>query len=175
MQKFKWIFGLILIMTTAMSFQAPVKETINWITFAELNTLYQKEPRPILVDVYTGWCGWCKQMDKTTYKNEKLAKYVNEKYYAVKFDAESKDTITFNNKKFTYDPAIKTNGLALYLTFDRLEYPTTIFLSAINARPAPLSGYMKPKEMEAPLKFFGEKADASTTFVEFNKKLKSEW
>ena len=76
---------------------------------------------------------------------------------------------------YKFNAHYETNDLAMYLTFGQLEYPTTIFLSSIDARPAPLSGYMKPKEMEGPLKFFGEKADASQTFVEFNKTMKKEW
>lgn len=175
MQKFKWFFGILLVISITMAFSTPAKEKINWITLEELNEQYYKNPRPILIDVYTDWCGWCKQMDRTTYNNEKLAKYINAKYYAVRFNAELKDTVFFNKKKFGYDPNMRSNELALYLTFGRLEFPHTIFLSAIDAQPAPLPGYMKPKEMEAPLKFFGEKANEGQTFVEFNKGMKKEW
>ena len=132
-------------------------------------------PRPILIDLYTEWCGWCRVMDRTTYTNEKVVSYINQHYYAVRYDAESRDSVIFNNKTFRYNQQYKTNGVALYLSFDRLEYPTPIFLSTIDARPAPLSGYMKPKEMEAPLKYFAERKTAQETFVEFNKKLKKEW
>ena len=175
MQKFKWI---ILVGFTGLlftSFRLPDKDKINWITLDQLNSLYAKNPKPILIDVYTDWCGWCKQMDRTTYRDHKLSSYINDKYYAVRFNAESTDTVLFNHKKYAFNQQYKTNDLALYLTFGRLEYPHTIFLSSPAAQPAPLSGYMKPKEMEGPLKFFGEKADASTTFVEFSKTLKKEW
>jgi len=179
MQKFKWFLLSMIIIATAFAFTAPAgngaKEKIHWITLRELNEQYYKNPKPILIDVYTDWCGWCKQMDRTTYQNSKLAAYVNEKYYAVRFDAESTDTVFFNKQKFAYNPTIKANELAMYLTFGRLEFPHTIFLSSLDARPAPLSGYMKPKEMEAPMKFFGEKAEANQTFVEFNKTMKKEW
>lgn len=175
MQKFKWFLLVFVLCIFAFGFDEAPKEKINWITLQELNEVYYKNPKPILIDVYTDWCGWCREMDRTTYKNEKLAKYVNEKYYAVRYNAESTDTAVFNKKSFAYNSAMRTNDLALYLTFGRLEYPHTIFLSAMDAQPAPLPGYMKPKEIEAPMKFFGEHADAAQTFVEFNKKLKKEW
>jgi thioredoxin-related protein len=159
----------------SLSFTAPSKEKINWITLEELNTAYAKEPKPVLIDIYTSWCGWCKEMDRTTYKNDKLSAYVNAKYYAVKFDAESKATLTFNGKQYKYNAKYRTNDLAIYLTGGQLSYPTTVFMSGINAQPAPLPGYMKPKQMEAPLKYFGEKADKTETFVVFSKKMKAEW
>jgi thioredoxin-related protein len=167
-------FSLIILITFFNS-SFVVKDKINWLNFQQLNEQYTAAPKPILIDIYTGWCGWCKEMDRTTYKHEKLSKYVNEHYYAIKFDAESKEPITFNNKVYKYNKQYKTHDLAIYLTGGQLSYPTTVFLSGTNAQPAPLPGYMKPKQMEGPLKFFGEKADATQTFVAFNKTLRTEW
>lgn len=175
MQKVTQLFIIIFFSILISSFTPLTKEKINWISIAELNEAYAKNPKPILVDVYTDWCGWCKVMDKNTYSNEKVAAYINKHYYAVRYNAESKENTTFNNKPFKYNEQYRSNELALYLTFGRLEFPTTVFLSTIDARPAPLSGYMKPKEIEAPLKFFGEGAHVTQTFVEFQKSLKKEW
>lgn len=156
------------------SFEEKAKETVNWISFAELEKTYTNNPKPILVDLYTNWCGWCKEMDRITYGNAKVASYINEHYYAVKYNAESKDSVTFNKIKYGFNKAAKTNDLALYLSFGDRSYPNTIFLSDPSSRPAPLSGYMKPKEIEGPMRYFVEKK-GDETFVEFNKKMKSEW
>ena len=158
-----------------VSFSLKNKEKVNWITVEELNEQYAKNPKPILIDIYTDWCGWCKEMDRTTYTNEKLASYVNTKYYAVKFNAESRNILTFNGKQYKFNQQYKTNELAIYLTGGQLSYPTTVFMSGINTQPASLPGYMKPKQMEAPLKYFGERADKNETFVVFNKSMKAEW
>ena len=157
------------------SFNEPAKEKINWINMRQLNELYYDNPKPILVDVYTDWCGWCKEMDRTTYANGKLAAYINKYYYAVKLNAESPDSMLFNKKSYGYDSRNKSNELAAFLLFRRMEFPTTVFLSAIDAQPAPLAGYMKAREMEAPLKYFAEGANQTKTFVEFNKGMKKQW
>jgi thioredoxin-related protein len=175
MQKVKGFFWIAVITTISFSFGVRPKEEINWLSFEQMQEAYAKNPKPILVDLYTNWCGWCKEMDRSTYKNPKVVAYINEHYYAVKFNAESKDSVVFNNKKFGYNPRYKTNEVALYLSFDRLEYPNTIFLASLDARPAPLAGFMKPKELEAPLKYFAERISEQQTFVEFHKKLKKEW
>lgn len=169
MQKVIRLFIFIFLAVTVVSFTGPKKEKVNWISLSQLNELYSKNPKPILLDVYTDWCGWCKEMDRTTYQHDKLSKYINEKYYAVKLNAESRENIIFNKKNYT------CAQFAEYLLYGRMSYPTTVFLSSPDARPAPLAGYLKAKEMEAPLKYFGEGAFMRQTFVEFNKVMKSEW
>ncbi|MFH2094389.1 MAG: DUF255 domain-containing protein, partial [Bacteroidota bacterium] len=42
----------------------------------------------ILVDYFTDWCGWCKHMDKTTFSDSAVVKLVNEKFIALKINAE---------------------------------------------------------------------------------------
>ena len=175
MQKVIRFLMVFIVAVSAFSFSDPGKVKVNWIGIKELNELYNKNPKPILLDVYTDWCGWCKEMDRTTYKNEKLVNYINEHYYAVRLNAESPDSILFNNKKYGYKARYKSNELAEYLLSGQMEFPTTVFLPTIDARPAPLSGYMTAREMEAPLKFFGEGFHKTQTFVEYNKAMKKEW
>lgn len=175
MQKVNCFFLISFIAVLSISFGYKPKEKINWISFEQLQVEYQKNPKPILVDLYTNWCGWCKEMDRTTYKNAQVTSYINKHYYAVKFNAESRKDVVFNNKTYRYNEHYKTNDLAIYLSFGQLEYPNTIFLTGIDASPAPLAGYLKPKEMEAPLKYFAERKNDAETFVEFNRKLKNEW
>jgi thioredoxin-related protein len=175
MKKVKCFFLISFLAVLSFSFGNKPKEKINWISFEELQEQYQKNPKPILVDLYTNWCGWCKEMDRTTYKNAQVISYINKHYYAVKFNAETSKEVVFNNKTYHYNEQYKTNDLAMYLSFGQLEYPNTIFLTSMDASPAPLAGYLKPKEIEAPLKYFAENKNDGETFVEFNRKLKNEW
>ncbi|MEO6583347.1 MAG: DUF255 domain-containing protein, partial [Ferruginibacter sp.] len=155
----KYILVLAFIQFFTFAINNP-KEKINWLTIEAMQKEYSKNPKPILIDLYTNWCGWCKVMDKSTYGNDKVAAYINENYYAIKLDAETKEAISFNGKVYNFNPTYQSNDLAMYFTFGRREFPTTVFLSYLDARPAPLSGYLKPKEIEAPLKFFGSKLDS---------------
>lgn len=151
---------------------APAQQ-INWISFDSLNVQYARETRPILIDVYTNWCGWCKHMDKTTYLQKDVVAYLNDKYYAVKFDAESTAPITFKGKKFVYNRQYRTHELAIYLTNRNLQFPHTIFLSTLDAPPAPLAGYLKPGELEVPLRFFGDSAYLTMQYPQWEKQMRS--
>ena len=76
------------------------KEQINWISFEQLEDSLNVKPKKILISFYADWCSYCKKMDKVAYQDEKVISMIQNDYYAVKMNAESRDTIVFEGKKF---------------------------------------------------------------------------
>lgn len=63
----------------------------GWSTnFSESLDQAEKSHKLVLADFYTSWCGWCKQLDKTTFADPQFMQYVNEHFIPVKLDAEDK-------------------------------------------------------------------------------------
>ena len=171
-----WTYLLLLSLPMIFtSYTTPKKEKVKWLNLKELRLAYSQKPKPVIFDVYTDWCGWCKVMDKETYGNDKVASYINENYYAVKFNAESTESVELGAKKYAFNRSNGVHDLAVYLLFGQMGYPTTVLLPTIDARPAPISGYMKPSELEAPLKYFIEGNYKVQNYTEFMKTFSSKW
>lgn len=83
------------------------KGPINWLTLEEADSLYKIQKKPIFIDVYTDWCGWCKRMDASTFMDPNVGTYLNQNFYAVKLNAETKDSIQFNGKLYTNSQSVK--------------------------------------------------------------------
>ncbi len=149
---------------------------INWMTLDEVQVAMQKEPRRVIMDVYTDWCGWCKVMDKKTFTNPELISYVNKNFYAVKFNAETTDSIRFGGRMWGPTPGNKANSLAVEMVRGQLSYPTTVILEKGFQNPQPIPGYLDVPTMEVILHYFVEdQYSKKVTFVDYQKAYKPSW
>lgn len=129
------------------------------MTWDEAVDAVKKQPKPVFVDTYTDWCGWCKTMDRNTFAHPVIAKYMNEHYYAVKMNAEMKDTIHFNGYTFVNaNPTARrsTHQLAASLLDNKLSYPSFVFLNGNFERMHIQAGYLNPQEFEKVMRYFVE-------------------
>lgn len=160
-------------------------QKINWVSMEEAQELIKKEPRKIIMDAYTIWCGPCKLLDKNTFGNPDVAQYINEHYYAVKFNAEGDSTLEFKDNTYTnpnYDPA-KANRRNAQHEFARYlgirAYPTMVFFDSELNVLAPISGYLKPKQIEIYLKLFHsddyKKVESKQDWEAYQKDFKNEF
>jgi len=150
------------------------EKSINWVSIEEAQELQKKEPRKIMMDVYTSWCGPCKMMMKNTFTNPDLIEYINKNYYAVKFNAESPDAITFKGQTFEnpdYDANRQgRNGVHQFSRYMRVSaYPTIVYLDEEMNMLIGDAGYKKAQQLELLLRFFEEdKHKEITTQEAFN-------
>ena len=148
------------------------QEKIKWYTFSEAVEANLKDPKPLFIDVYTDWCSWCKKMDKSTFMDPGIVKYMNETYYNVKFDAELKEEIIFQGKTFVNpspENTRSTHQIAQALLKGKMSYPSYVFMSEKLEWLTVVPGYMNAEKFDPIIHFFGEKAYVNQSFEEYSK------
>jgi len=148
---------------------------IKWLTWEEAAAKMQTQPRKIMVDVYTDWCGWCKRMDATTMTDPTIIQILNEKYYAVKMDGEYKKDILFMGRTYKFVPNGRSgyHELPAELMNGQMSYPTLVFLNEKFEIIQPVPGYQQPAQLEPILAYFGGDFHLNTSWDLFQKDYKS--
>ena len=132
-------------------------QKINWMSLGEALKAQKIKPKKIIMDVYTKWCGPCRLLDKKTFGNSDVSRYISQNYYAVKFNAEGDEEIFFYDKKFSnsnYNPNRKgRNSTHEFTKFLGIRgYPTIVFFSEEGDPIIPLTGYFNVRQIEPYLK-----------------------
>ena len=172
------VIGILTIFITVQSFIS-ISSTdehagpVHWYTFGEAVELQKKSPKMIMVDVYTDWCGPCKMMSAYTFGNSVIAQYLNEHFYPVKFNAETRDSVIFNGNMFVNHNPEGTprpvHDFAISILDNKLMYPSIVFLNEEIVRVQTMSGYYKADQFEPILKFFGSGKYKNTKYEDFQK------
>jgi len=132
-------------------------QEIKWMSMDEALAAQKKKAKPIFMDVYTDWCGPCKQLDKVTFHDPEVVKFISENYYAVKFNAESNSEINYKGKKYTnpqFNPDRKGRNsqheFAVLLNIR--AYPSMMVFNAKGEVKEPIVGNHSPEQLLEKLK-----------------------
>jgi len=102
----------------------------------------ERESKPVMVDFYTDWCGWCKRLDQDTYTDKEVNAF-SVRFVSVKVDGDK------------HRDLVSRYGVR--------GYPTILFLNSKGDVIQTIPGYMKPGQlataMERVLRKYGEKID----------------
>ncbi|MBI1193189.1 MAG: DUF255 domain-containing protein [Bacteroidetes bacterium] len=134
---------------------------VRWIGMEEALAANEKkrDKKPIFIDLYTDWCGWCKRMDATTFQDPVLVQYLNERYHCVKFNAETHGPFTYFGQVLALPSTSRpTHPFALMVGAQggSIGYPTVAILDSDNKKLTTLPGYQTAQALEPLLVYYAE-------------------
>jgi hypothetical protein len=121
------------------------------VTFEELSLKMMEHPKPIVIKIYTDWCGVCKIQDKQIEKDAELQQMLAKDFYYIEFNAETRADILYNNKMYRFIPHGTKGGvheLALALGGKQLSYPCWIIIAPGYQVITTYNGLLKSRELK---------------------------
>jgi len=139
-------------------------QEIKWMSWEEAVAANEKNPKKIFVDVFTDWCGWCKKMDQTTFKEPAVVELMNKEFYAVKLNAEQKETIVWRDMEFKWEAGGRNgmNRLAYEILDGQMSFPSFVLLDGEFARIAISPGYKLGDALLKELKYASDEVYKTT-------------
>ena len=128
-------------------------EEIPWVNISDVEKLVKKNPKKVLVDVYTPWCGPCKMMDRNTFTDETVINTIGKNFYPVKFNAEGPDEVSFLGKSYgnpKYNPSrgnSRNSRHQLTPYFGARGYPCLVILDEEMKVVDRILGYKTPDQL----------------------------
>lgn len=142
---------------------ASTSHEIQWLSYDAGLTKAKAEKKAVVVDFYTNWCGWCKRMDATTFRDSNVVAAFNKNFVGVRVNAE--DTTAFATHE-----GERMTLRQLTRVFAVSGFPTYWFLDSDGKKIGPAPGYKAADAFVPLLKYVGEGHYKSMSYDTFVKK-----
>lgn len=144
--------------------QQPVTKEVNWQPMDSVAVWHAKHPKPLLIFMTEPGNDSVTKMLNTTFKNPGIAQYINNRFYAVKFDITSDKPVTFLNRQiYGKKQGEKYNDLSNTLFGDHPAAPAYILYS-MSGKGQAFYGVKDAYEFRALLSYIFEEVNRTVSF-----------
>ncbi len=133
------ITALVLLVTFSGNEAIAQEKELNWTSFEEAVEQADEQGKPILVDVWAPWCGWCKKMEKDVYPE--LSSTLNENFILTRLNRDDNESRK-QYRQFSLTP------LRLAQKFNVQSVPAIVLLSPEGKYLFHISGFMEADKLE---------------------------
>jgi thiol-disulfide isomerase/thioredoxin len=142
-----WVFVIAAAFVCSALAQEAKGPEVPWAkSWDEALAQAKADGKPIMIDFYTDWCGWCKKLDADTYPDPSVVQYLAD-FVCVKLNAEKE-------------------GKDQAKTYNVSAYPTIVFADSSGAYLGRVLGYRLPAPFIAEVKKVMETAKEMPALLE---------
>lgn len=147
-----WIASLmLLVLMLVPAFAAkPKPKLVHWMDYTEALKKAKDSHKLIFVDLYADWCVPCRVMDASVYMDPTVASLLNSRFFPVKLNADSQDTIVC-------DGQTKTVQRCYFDVWELRALPAFVLIAPKGLSILTVTDSMSPQEMQMLLYQFLEK------------------
>ncbi|MGD9732528.1 MAG: thioredoxin family protein [Desulfamplus sp.] len=128
---------------------ASVSGGIAWQNHDKGIIMAKEQKKKIFVYFHAAWCGYCRQMEMSTFQNKALIDYMNENFIAIKVDSDVETKVA---------ESYSVRGL-----------PTSWFLKENSDRLSSMPGYIDEKRLLTILKYVHTESYEKMSYSKFEK------
>ncbi|NVO18187.1 MAG: DUF255 domain-containing protein [Bacteroidetes bacterium] len=148
----------------------PLKSPIHWKSLKQALALQKTKPKSLFINWYARLNVSSFVMLYNTFEDPKLAKYLNEHFYCVSLDAQTKDTLYWG-RPYRYEPAkSRFNQLAVEQLQDNMKFPALAFFDSSRKMIVLQQSYLGPLNLFALANYAGSGSYKSMKLKEYLKK-----
>lgn len=126
---------------------------IKWNPYEKGIDMAKKQNKKVFLYFHADWCTYCKQMERSTFRDLGVINYLNENFISIMVDTEI-------HKKIAANYGVR--GL-----------PTSWFLKASSEKLSTMPGYVDPEKLLVILKYIKTESYDKMSFPDFEKKIAS--
>lgn len=148
----------IMVLSNFMASPACAQQNLQWHSFEDAIAIADSTQRPIFVDVWAPWCGWCRKMKREVYPE--LKQQLRSSFVLTRINRnDTQTTHRYNGNKLS--------SLKLAQQLKTRSVPAMVLLNAKGEYILQLSGFMEAVKLKPVLGYIRSGAYRSMRFENF--------
>ena len=131
---------------------------INWKVYDKGIAEAKKTGKPIFVQFFATWCGYCRKMDQETFSDTSVQQALD-KFVSVRVTESSQQKVLHEGKSVSEKEPTELHGVQ--------GFPTLVFMESNGKMIGKIPGYLDSKEFKHMLKFVETRAYKTMDYNKF--------